>query len=47
MRFRKEATGTDMFPNKGFWMEIPGLIKDGCRFCVDKVLRRDGHYQKL
>ena len=27
MRVKYEATGTDIIPNKAFWMSFPGLIK--------------------
>lgn len=37
MRYRRGAVGMEMVPNIGFWRELPGLVKDGCRFSFDKV----------
>ena len=34
MRVRHSATGVDLIPNRGFWVEIPGLIKDGFSFTL-------------
>ena len=27
MKYRYNATGTDIIPNKSFWVMLPGLIK--------------------
>ena len=27
MKFYKKASGTDIIPNKGFWIAVPVLIK--------------------
>jgi len=37
MRFGKGATGAEMVPNHDFWVSLPGLFMDGCRFTVAKV----------
>ena len=39
MRVRNHATGTDMIPNKAFWIEVPGLIREGFRFTFSRVRR--------
>lgn len=47
MRFRKDASGSDMIPNKGFWVDLPGLVADGFRFVFGKITGRGSTYQKL
>jgi len=37
MRFGKGATGAEMVPNHDFWVSLPGLFMDGCRFTVAKI----------
>jgi len=42
-RFQKHETGVDMLPNLQFWLSLPGLIKDGAMFIVNKTCRRGGY----
>jgi len=37
MRFRRHAVGMEMMPNYALWREVPGLVKDGCRFTWGKI----------
>ncbi|KAL4222887.1 hypothetical protein ACF0H5_018927 [Mactra antiquata] len=48
-KFRQKATGSDLVPNKDLWLSIPGLIKDGCKFCVDILSRlaKRGSYNSV
>ena len=39
---RHNATGMDLVPNIGFWRELPGLMKDGVRFCYLSIKDRCG-----
>ncbi|XP_070565871.1 uncharacterized protein [Ptychodera flava] len=34
MKFVKKETGSDLIPNKGFWVSLPGYIKDGFLFAI-------------
>jgi len=36
--------GKEAIPNYEFWLELPGLVKDGCFFAFEKIkgLRGDG-----
>lgn len=34
MKYRRGASGLDLIPNREFWMEVPGLIKDGFMFTI-------------
>eukprot|EP01092_Planopodium_desertum_P014843 TRINITY_DN760_c0_g2_i1.p1 TRINITY_DN760_c0_g2~~TRINITY_DN760_c0_g2_i1.p1 ORF type:complete len:267 (-),score=85.03 TRINITY_DN760_c0_g2_i1:60-860(-) len=36
-----KAEGKDILPNSGFWTGLPGLIKDGFMFIVNKTCRRN------
>jgi len=45
-KYKREATGLDLIPNVGFWMMIPGLVKDGVLFVKGKVTG-GGSYQQL
>jgi len=46
---RNELRGTEMIPNRGMWTSLPGLVKDGCIFTVQKVScgRMCGDYDPL
>ena len=35
MKYRYQATGTDIIPNKGFWGQLPFLIKVTLIVCTD------------
>merc|ERR1711916_2944 len=37
MYVKFEARGTDIVPNKEFWIMIPGLVKDGTVFIIDQI----------
>lgn len=34
---RYNARGSDIIPNKGFWSELPSLVKDGVKFAIEKL----------
>ena len=36
-KYRRGATGTDVLPNKAFWLDLPGLVAEGCRFSWHKI----------
>jgi len=40
----KGIMGKEAIPNYEFWLELPGLVKDGCFFAFEKIkgLRGDG-----
>nr|XP_039265627.1 cation-dependent mannose-6-phosphate receptor-like [Styela clava] len=37
---RTGVTGTDLIPNTNFWSSMPGLIKDGAKFLVNRCKYR-------
>eukprot|EP01091_Cochliopodium_minus_P003628 TRINITY_DN13613_c0_g1_i1.p1 TRINITY_DN13613_c0_g1~~TRINITY_DN13613_c0_g1_i1.p1 ORF type:complete len:237 (+),score=66.34 TRINITY_DN13613_c0_g1_i1:1-711(+) len=37
-----DASGSDIIPNRDFWCGLPGLVKDGIMFIVNKTCRRGG-----
>jgi len=41
------ATGVDIIPNVGFWTSLPGLVKDGFMFIINKIRGRGGSYQQV
>jgi len=45
-KFKRQATGLELIPNFEFWASIPGLVKDGCQFVINKTIRR-GSYQQV
>jgi len=44
-RFKRGMNGIEMIPNVTFWTSIPGLVKDGVMFIVNKVRNRGGYTQ--
>jgi len=44
-KVRKQATGLELIPNVEFWTSLPGLVKDGVMFIVNKTCRRGGYSQ--
>jgi hypothetical protein len=42
-KYRNHATGSDLIPNKEFWTELPILVKDGCKFTVNKIRGKSGY----
>ncbi|XP_052245421.1 uncharacterized protein LOC127854430 isoform X2 [Dreissena polymorpha] len=47
MRFRKQATGSDIIPNKEFWVVLPSHVLNGGKFVVAKILRKEASYNKI
>ena len=39
MRFGRNAQGTDMIPNKNFWVSLPQLIKVTIDFCFEREIK--------
>jgi len=37
------AAGTEMLPNSTFWVELPGLLRDGCLFVKNKLTGAVGY----
>jgi len=44
-KVKKQATGLELIPNVEFWTSLPGLVKDGAMFIVNKTCRRGGYSQ--
>jgi len=42
-KFKRQLTGVEIIPNVTFWTSIPGLVKDGVMFLVNKVRNRGGY----
>ena len=41
----RKQRGIEMFPNVTFWVTVPGLVKDGFVFVINKTVRRGGYQQ--
>jgi len=46
-KFKMGATGPDIIPNWGFWSSLPGLVKDGFMFIINKIRGRSGTYTQV
>jgi len=46
-KFKMGATGCDILPNSGFWTSLPGLVKDGFMFIINKIRGRSGTYTQV
>lgn len=44
-KFVREKSGTDLFPNKSFWVGLPSLIKDGFNFMLCR--RESSTYESI
>jgi len=44
-KFKRGLNGIELIPNVTFWTSIPGLVKDGVMFIVNKVRSRGGYTQ--
>jgi len=44
-KFKRQASGLELIPNFEFWAAIPGLVKDGFQFTINKTIRRG--YQQV
>jgi len=42
-KFKRGLNGIELIPNVTFWTSIPGLVKDGVMFIVNKVRNRGGY----
>ncbi|KAL0482161.1 hypothetical protein AKO1_013330 [Acrasis kona] len=38
LKFKFQKTGSDIIPQKEFWMDLPVLVKDGCLFIFEGVM---------
>jgi hypothetical protein len=49
LKFVRKAEGIEAIPNYSFWGMLPGLIKDGIVFAVNKCRRNDdsSRYEKI
>ena len=43
----KQASGSDLIPNKAFWVGLPGLVMDGCKFTYAKISGKDTGYSQI
>jgi len=46
-RFHMGETGAQMIPNVEFWSGLPGLVKDGFMFLINKCRGRNTEYSKM
>merc|ERR1719163_286549 len=37
INYQKGMRGKEAVPQVGFWSELPGLVKDGCKFTYNKI----------
>lgn len=42
LKYYKKEEGSNIFPNREFWMDLPPKIKAGCHFSYSKVKRKGG-----
>jgi len=42
-KLKNHAEGLDLIPNKDFWTSLPGLVKDGVMFIVNKIRGTSGN----
>ncbi|KAH3719282.1 hypothetical protein DPMN_062113 [Dreissena polymorpha] len=47
MRIRKQASGSDMIPNKEFWVVLPSHVVTGGKFVVAKICRKESKYDQI
>jgi len=45
-KFKRQLGGIEMIPNVEFWISIPGLVKDGVMFLINKITKR-GQYSQM
>jgi len=46
LKFARNASGVEMIPQHDFWFSLPGLVKDGVMFIVNKI-RGGNTYQTI
>jgi len=44
-KVKNNASGLELIPNVEFWSSLPGLVRDGILFIVNKTCRRGGYQQ--
>ncbi|XP_077979002.1 cation-dependent mannose-6-phosphate receptor-like [Glandiceps talaboti] len=47
MKFVKKETGSDLIPNKGFWTELPMLVKDGAKYATTPCSKSSKAYDEI
>lgn len=48
LHFRQQKQGREAIPHVEFWASLPGLVKDGCSFCISKIRGTSaGPYSKI
>jgi len=47
LKYNRGQSGREMVPHVDFWTSLPGLIRDGAVFTVNKIRRKDTTYSKL
>ncbi|XP_062522522.1 uncharacterized protein LOC134197252 [Corticium candelabrum] len=46
-KYRRDASGKELIPNYQFWSSLPGLVKDGFLFLLNKCRKREASYENL
>jgi len=44
-KFKAQKNGVELVPNLDFWTSLPGLVKDGIMFPINKIRGRSGYSQ--
>ncbi|XP_060578370.1 cation-dependent mannose-6-phosphate receptor-like isoform X2 [Ruditapes philippinarum] len=47
MKFKNQATGTDLIPNKSLWTSIPRNVVNGNKFVISKITRKPTTYDQI
>jgi hypothetical protein len=47
LRFVKHREGGDAIPNREFWADLPGLVKDGIMFVINKIRGTPSSYETV
>jgi cation-dependent mannose-6-phosphate receptor len=46
-KYYRKMEGREVVPNVAFWADLPGLVKDGAMFIVNKARGRDSSYSQV
>lgn len=46
-KYALHKEGSDVVPLKSFWLDLPGLVKDGARFTYQKVRGKNEQYEQI
>jgi hypothetical protein len=42
-KFKRQASGIEILPHRGFWMSLGGHSRDGVKFVYQKVTGKSGY----